>query len=51
LEIFCASEGGDVAGFGADVVGDGGFEPGEEEMGSWIVFVSELGKLELFAGM
>lgn len=35
LEIFGAGQGGDVAGFGADVVGDGGFEPGDDEMGSW----------------
>ena len=34
LQVFGTGQGGDVAGFGADVVGDGGFEPGDFEVGS-----------------
>ena len=35
LQVFGAGEGGDVAWFGAHVVGDGGFEPGDAEMRAW----------------
>jgi hypothetical protein len=35
LQVFCTGQGGDVARFGADIVGDWGFEPGDEEMSSW----------------
>jgi len=34
LQVLGAGEGGDVAGFGANVVGDGRFEPWDIEMGS-----------------
>jgi len=36
LQILCAGEGGDVAWFRTDVVGDGGFEPWEAQMGAFV---------------
>jgi len=37
LQVFGAGQGGNVAGFGADVVGDRGLEPGYAEMSAWVI--------------
>jgi hypothetical protein len=37
LQVLCAGEGGDVAGLCADIVGDGRLEPGNVEVGAFVV--------------